>query len=154
MSNFDFSDLAYNPETGLIYGPRSKTRPIGTLGKRGYIQIAFRGKRLYAHRVAWAIAHGRLPEMPIDHINGDKTDNRLSNLREVTRQENIHNQTKPQATNKSGYLGVCWNKRAKKWQAGITVEKKAKYLGLFSTAEEAHAAYLAAKLVHHPTAPR
>jgi hypothetical protein len=82
--------------------------------------------------------HGYWPD-EIDHINGDRADNRLSNLREVSNIENQRNKVLPR-NNKSGHIGVSWNKDSKKWMARITINYKLKQVGQFSTIEEAVAA--------------
>jgi hypothetical protein len=81
----------------------------------------------------------------VDHIDGDRLNNNLSNLRWVTRSENLHN-----VKNAKGY---CWYKRANKWQAYICVNGKAKHLGYYPTEEEARQAYLNSKKIYHPSSP-
>lgn len=96
------------------------------------------------------IVHGAIPDgLEIDHINGDESDNRICNLRLATKSENQQNKRRPRKDNKAGLLGVCWFERAKKWRAQITVNGECKYLGLYVTPEEAHAAYLTAKRELH-----
>lgn len=102
-----------------------------------------RGKPLLAHRVVWFLAHGEWPSV-IDHIDGDGFNNRLDNLRNVTQQVNMHNQSR---------RGYHYSARAGKYIARITLGGKQIHVGTFGTAEEAHAAYLEAKKIHHPTAP-
>jgi hypothetical protein len=94
------------------------------------------------HRVIMGNPAGR----EIDHINGNGLDNRRSNLRVVTRSENMQNQRKARADNKSsGLLGVSWHKPGRNWTAQITIAGKRTHLGIFDTSSEAHAAYLSAK---------
>ncbi|SEG75455.1 HNH endonuclease [Sphingobacterium lactis] len=83
----------------------------------------------------------------IDHINGNRSDNRKINLRACFHSENLKNQT-IRSTNKSGYKGVCWQKSKRKWRATIYVEKKQKHLGLFDCPNEAHKAYVKASDIY------
>lgn len=93
------------------------------------------------HRIAWYMATGIDPiDFELDHANGDKTDNRISNLRRATRADNNRNQPK-QKNNTSGYKGVSWNKTYSKWVAYIGVDWKRQHLGYFDTLEDAHTAY-------------
>ena len=92
-----------------------------------------------AHRIAWFMHYGEWPKDQIDHINGDATDNRIENLRDVSNQENQRNKSR-QSRNTSGVTGVHWHKRDKKWIARIKVDKKDLYIGMFDTFEEAVAA--------------
>jgi hypothetical protein len=121
---------------------------------RGYFETAVRvggeKHRLRVHRIVWAMAHGSWPSVTIDHKNGVKTDNRLSNLREATRGEQRQNTvTKP---GRSGFRGVRPNGKGR-FQAYIMINRKFICLGQFSSPEAAHARYLAAKVVHHPFNP-
>lgn len=113
----------------------------------GYIAIRYKRKAYKAHRLAWAFVHGYYPQQVIDHINGNKSDNRIINLRDVSRHENQQNIKTALATNKSGYLGV--SPADNKWKATIRVSGQYKYLGVFDTPELAHAAYLDAKREFH-----
>jgi hypothetical protein len=130
--------LTYNPQTGFF--TRNKTGgPIGCANKKlGYYQIGIDYKRYYAHRLAWLYMYGEMPNKDIDHINNNGFDNSINNLRTATRKENIRN-SKHQKNNTSGYKGVIEIKG--KWRAAIKVDRKNIYLGMFSTAEEAHRAY-------------
>lgn len=148
------SVLSYDPEAGVFtwiarVGNRVKIGDVaGYSDPGGYRQISIRGKLYLEHRLAWLYVHGEWPKQFIDHINGIKYDNRLANLREATGSENQQNQMRPSTNNKLGILGV--SARDRKFQAEITINRKKKYLGLFTTPEQAHAAYLAAKATMHP----
>lgn len=144
--------LGYNPETGEFFwkncrhSKRNGTK-AGTLGTRGYWQIAVDRKPLLAHRLAWCITHSVWPEHQIDHINGDRLDNRLVNLREVSSCLNQQNQRRAHKRSTTGLLGV--SNTGKGYQALIRVENKSKYLGRFNSPEEAHEAYIQAKRQFH-----
>ena len=95
------------------------------------------------HRFVWRVFYGELPRL-IDHINRDRLDNRLCNLRSATDSLNGLNKDSPQRA--SGLpQGVCFHRAAQKYMAQIMLHKQSHYLGLFATPEEAEAAYLAAK---------
>lgn len=151
--------LAYNPDTGDItwtvrvnsFG--GKVQPgvkAGVLREDGRIKIGFKGKEYFAHRLAWLMFYGRQPEHEIDHVNGNPSDNRIANLREVPHSVNIENQRKARADNKScGLLGVSFNKKAGKFSSQIRANGKKVHLGLFADPEEAHKAYVKAKRSLH-----
>jgi hypothetical protein len=95
---------------------------------------------------------GKFPEICVDHINGVRDDNRWINLRSVSHSENCQNQKKAQLHNKtSGLLGVCWNKKQRKWVSFIRVNKHRMYIGCFDCKYEAHQAYLEKKRELHST---
>lgn len=122
--------------------------PAGGIDCAGYVVIGINGKTYYGHRLAWFYVHGEWPKQ-IDHRNGDRSDNRWSNLRAATHQQNILNAKKAR-NNTSGYKGVSWHKAAGKWSAYITLDGKKKHLGLHPTSEAAHAAYMAAAKAAQP----
>lgn len=141
----------YDPETGHF---TPKVRRLGSAATAGYytadgyLRIRI-GKKNYAnHRLAWLWVHGELPAGYIDHINGVRDDNRIANLRVVTRAANQQNRTRPRRDNKSGLMGVSVN-RCGGFLARIFKQGKSFQLGTFSTAQEAHQAYLAAKRALH-----
>lgn len=148
--------LSYDPETGLFTNltQRSIRVKIGSIAgckkPSGAIEIRLDYKLYFAHRLAWLYIYGKFPEKGLDHINGVKDDNRISNLRRATRQKIGQNVLNPGIDNTCGYLGVCWHKAAKKWNARIGINGKQKNLGYYITAEEAHEAYLTAKRENHP----
>ena len=137
----------YNPETGEVTWAKSPGRgcPIGKragcLRYDGYLIVRFQKTNYYLHRVIWAITHDEWPKELIDHIDKNRQNNKLSNLRQATKKENQRNRTS--ATNTSSqYLGVCYHIRNKKWQAqGIGPDGKNVYLGQFETEVEAADAY-------------
>lgn len=140
--------LRYDAETGIFYWitRRSGARADGIAGtpmSAGYLSIGIDRHRILAHRLAWFVHYGRWPEGVIDHIDKDRTNNRIANLREATRSQNAFYAPKPK-NNTSGFKGVVRNRSARKnarWIAQITINQKTVYLGSFDTPEEAHAAY-------------
>lgn len=145
--------LGYDPETGaftwLVCRSRSARRgsTAGTLQKRGYVAIGFR-KRVYrAHRLAWFFVYGEWPPTEIDHIDGDPTNNRISNLRLATRSQNNAN-TRCRRDSGSGVKGVGRHQKSGKWRARIEVNGKSKFLGLFDRIEDASNAYQRAAVQH------
>lgn len=130
--------LDYDPSDGHFrwrkdFGPNAKAGQIaGTVNPNGYISIyiggATRGRRMVAHRIAWMCVHGVWPDGDIDHINRDRRDNRISNLRVATRSQNRANSASS-SKNVSGFTGVMFDKRWKKWTAFIRSNKRYYFLG-------------------------
>jgi len=147
--------LHYAPDTGLFTWRVSPRRNIscgqlaGSFNSDGYLQISIHNRSYKAHRLAWLYTFDRWPICEIDHINGDKSDNRIENLRDVSRNENQHNTRRARAHNASGFLGVGLHKQTGKWRARIRVNKNLTHIGLFNTPEEAHQAYIVAKRKLH-----
>jgi hypothetical protein len=142
--------LHYSPNTGLFAWALSRRRcrvggKTGCVAKNGYIVIRLDDTLYLAHRLAWLYQTGKWPAHQIDHINGDRADNRWRNLREVTNAENAQN--KRVKLGKSGFRGVRSENR--KWLAEIKVNYKPIRIGLFDTPEEAHQAYIATKRKFH-----
>jgi hypothetical protein len=155
--------LAYDAETDALTwrvrpvetfnGPRSlsrmrrwNTRYAGkeafTALTSGYRSGRFGGKTLLGHRVAWALFYGAWPRGHIDHINGDRADNRISNLRDVDHETNLRNM-KRSKKNTTGHVGVY--RVGSKWTAQISVHHKSRHLGTFDKFEDAVLARLAAE---------
>lgn len=147
--------LDYDHSTGQFHWRRRKGvhhttnvryagKPAGHPCKRlGYVLLGI-NRRLYrAHRLAWLYIYGQWPEGDLDHINTDKMDNRIANLRIATPSQSMGNVGKPKH-NTSGLKGAYWDKRAGRWLSQIKHQRKQHHLGYFDTAEEAHAAYVEA----------
>jgi hypothetical protein len=138
--------LDYDPKTGKFsWKARTSARVsigrlAGNVSVNGYIEIGIDGTSYTAHRLAWLYVTGEWPPKEIDHINGQPTDNRFTNLRAATVSENQMNKKMP-INNTSGVKGVTWHERGKKWMASIGVNKRSIYLGLFTHLEDAAAAY-------------
>ena len=150
----------YCPLTGsFVYRVKTNTRnwagkDVGApgAGGHGHMVFQYRGKKYMCHRVIWALMFGPVPDgIQVDHINGNKHDNRIENLRLVTHGENMQNRRSPSSTKKSGLpLGTYYNKADRNWFSNITYGGKAHRLGTFPTPEAAHQAYLEAKRRLHP----
>ena len=141
----------YNRETGEFawMGRRKGQRTfLGHTTPKGYLRLRVNKRYYPAHHLVWLLETGSLPSLLIDHIDGNKQNNRFSNLREVVAVVNSQNQRSPHATNKSGYLGV--SKFRNKWRAQIKSNGGSVHLGMFETPELAYAAYLEAKRKLHP----
>ena len=147
--------LAYNPDTGVFSRiAASGTSHVGdTCGSvhkaTGYVHISLLGWKWLAHRLAWIHFYGTPPMSHIDHINGDCSDNRIRNLRDVTRSVNLQNRRRATSRNELGLLGVCQDKRDGKFRATISVKGRRISLGYFSSPESASAAYMNAKRRMH-----
>ena len=114
----------------------------GTANSGGYIQIMVNGKSYVAHQMIWVYHNGDMPKgLEIDHINRQRGDNRLDNLRLVTHQENHFNRSKTK--------GYAWHKVKGKWIASIRVNGKKKHLGYYDNEQDARQSYLSAKQIYH-----
>lgn len=139
-------NLKYDPETGIFVWIVSSNGRIqigdvaGGIDGKGYSHIQIYRKLYRSHRLAWLYVYGKFPSHALDHIDGNKTNNKISNLRECTLSENSKN-IKMNKNNKSGFKGVSWSKCANKWMATGKIDGKPHYLGLFINPEEASNAY-------------
>ena len=122
-----------------IFKARYAGKPAGAPHNAGYLQVRVAPGNYLAHRVCWAVYYGKWPTLDIDHINGIRTDNRIINLRDVSRQTNLRNAFR-RPRNTSGHNGVTWSKHSEKWQAQVTMQGKNHYLGLFDNIADAVAA--------------
>lgn len=141
----------YDAQTGIFTWLNHGEVPVhcrgmvaGCMDTHGYLLIRVDGFQYRAHRLAWLYTKGSFPELLIDHINGDKLDNRIANLRDVSSRVNSENIRSPYRTNKSKLLGAHYA-GSNRWNSSISVRGKIVFLGHFPTPEEANSAYLAAK---------
>lgn len=158
--------LRYEPETGKLYW---KSRPADMFRETRHCNVwnaryankeaftceshGYRAGRIYdvmmkAHRVAWAIHVGAWPVDCIDHVNGDRSDNRIANLREATKAQNSMNQAGGRG-GKSKLKGISWFSARNKWKAEIRYNGKRKFLGHFDCEKDAYAAYCKASSELH-----
>lgn len=145
----------YDCETGLFTRKKSVGRSfagrvLGYTKNNGYIAFTLDSKKYFAHRLAWLYVHKKLPEHDIDHIDGNRSNNKIKNLRDIPRSSNLENSAKAKSSNKStGLIGAYLHKKTGKFTSRIQVDKKDNYLGSYDTAQLAHEAYMNAKKKLH-----
>jgi hypothetical protein len=135
--------LRYEPDTGLLFWTDAANKSVrgkraGTFN-RGYVLVMYKSKFYKAHRIAWLLTHGSWPKKMIDHIDGNPSNNKLNNLRDVNNHINQCNRYKARVDSKSGLMGASPYRN--KWRSQIKRNGVIKYLGVFNTAQEAHEAY-------------
>jgi hypothetical protein len=151
--------LDYEPDTGIFRWAKPtahRMKPGDVAGSEigdGYRSIFIDNKRYLAHRLAWFYVHGEWP-LVTDHINRDRTDNRISNLRNTTYSVNNRNRSPVQNSSRrrfgsSPFLGASWEVRSGKWRASIRLDGKKHHIGYFSSEVEAHEAYIKCRAEHH-----
>lgn len=166
MANEELLDLDYlsqiiHPEFilgNLIWKNRTDIRPdvnarfvgkiAGSIGKTGYIFVNIKGKHYRAHRLMWFLYYGQPANGLLDHIDGNRANNSILNLRVCNNKENVRNSMIAK-NNTSGFKGVSFCKQTQRWVAQITVDYKNKKIGRFHSKEEAHAAYAERALMYH-----
>jgi hypothetical protein len=136
--------LDYDPDTGIfVWKVQLSSRGVvGTVAgcyckRDGYIRISVDGYFCLAHRLAWFYVTGEWPKGQIDHKWGERSNNRIADIRDATHSQNQQNRHGPQRNNTSGYSGVGWQKRDKRWRARIKVNGKEIVVGYFLSKEEA-----------------
>jgi hypothetical protein len=135
-------DRGTNPTAGL---------QAGSLNPRGYYEIRIYNKLYKSHRIIYALYHNlELDQLPrcLDHIDRNKVNSHPLNLRPVTQQQNVMNQSKRKDST-SGFTGVSWSKRHGKWETHVQINKKKKHLGLFSNLEDARKVSEEARIKHY-----
>ena len=141
-----FADGPRQNNARAIWNAKHAGKEITTVSNHGYIRFSIFDGLFLGHRVAWTLHHGVLPSGEIDHINGDRTDNRIENLRDVTTAENNKNLAK-RIENTSGTTGVCRG-RVNAWRAFINVNGEHKHLGEFNVKTDAVIARKAAESLY------
>lgn len=146
----------YDKENGLL--TRRTDHPIGRFKRGqvaggvtnwGYVRVSIHNMSFMAHRITWLWVTGEWPKDTVDHIDGDRANNRWANLRDVSRRANAQNQRNAKKGNSTGLLGVSRSQQAGKFQASIYVQGRLRHLGTFDDSRQAHEAYIAAKRLHH-----
>lgn len=147
--------MTYDPSTGIFRWAvdRHRVRAGDAAGSKcanGYLYICIDQRQYLAHRLAFLYVDEAFPPEDVDHRDGDRENNRYANLRQCSRGENMQNVTNHDL---HGVTFRADSTRRRRWSAAINAGKKHYYLGCFHTAEEARAAYLAAKAKLHPFQP-
>ena len=148
--------VSYNPESGVFiwlkgYNNRNVGKVAGMIDCEGYRCIKFKGRIFRAHHLAWMYMHGEFPNSVMDHVDGNRANNAIANLRVVTFAGNSQNQKIAHKDGKYGLLGVDKLSHRKLFRARIATNGKRVTLGYFKTSEEAHEAYVEAKRKLHKT---
>ena len=145
--------LSYDPETGAFVwiAPRSRQlkpgQRAGCKGKNGYLSIRINDKLMYCHRLAWLYMTGEWPPSQVDHVNGDRSDNRWDNLRNASNDQNQMN-CKPKRDRAGHLKGAFFDKSRMRWVSHIRVNGKLMWLGRFNCPTAAHFAYCRAAKAH------
>lgn len=148
------SILHYDPDTGIFTWRNDRVKGIkagdiaGGLNGKGYVRIWILGKKYMAHRLAWLYITGKWPNEETDHKNRIRNDNRFTNLREATKNQNQHNASK-RRDNKTGVKGVSYQKKENNFKAQIQTNGEGIYLGCYATLKEAATAYRNASIELH-----
>lgn len=147
--------LHYAPETGeFTWRVSRRCVPAGTQAGsvhkgKGYRNIRVDLRLHSAHRLAWLYVHGCWPRFEIDHLDGDRLNNAITNLRDVPHRMNAENKRRAAAHNRCGKLGVR-QRSVTRWESSITADGVSHYIGSFGDPDTAHSAYLSAKRSLHP----
>lgn len=147
-------NLFYDESTGIFTWIVNKKRNlIGTKAiacdAYGYVKIYLNGKHYKAHRLAWLYTYNKFPLYDIDHVDGNRKNNKIENLRDVKHIINSGNFTKKTVRSTTGFLGVSKIKGTGKFRATIQVNRKSIHIGIFDTAESAYEAYIIKKREVH-----
>ena len=148
----------YKSETGKFYwkvrrAPNALKGQEAGVVSHGYISLTVHSVKYKAHRVAWLLTYGNWPEGMLDHINGIRDDNRISNLRLANDSQNSMNRG-IRSDNTSGISGIHFHKNLNKWRVQIEVGEKRRHIGVFNSLSEAKAARIAAEALYHGAFPR
>lgn len=130
---------SYDATSGIF--THKKNKLVGNKNKSGYLSIALRGRCYYVHRLVWLVENGDFPKNEIDHIDGNKHNNRIANLRDAPHRENCQNLR----CHREGLLpGAQWDPVRKRYRARLRIKGKRIRLGNYITAQEAHEVYMRA----------
>lgn len=133
-------------KNGVLFWKKNQ-KPITNIEPTGYIRVGFNKKQYKVHRLIFLMHHGYLPEF-LDHIDGNKLNNKIENLRPASKLQNNQNRML-QKNNKSGAKGVAWCKATNKWRVQINVNKEKKYFGVYKDLELAELVAIEARNKYH-----
>jgi len=138
--NYEIAKSLFDYQDGFLvwkksFGTIKSGAQVKSVSNRGYVVVQVAKKRYLAHRIIWLLMYKQMPTM-IDHIDGNKTNNKIENLREVDNTLNHWNEKK-RSTNKSGHKGVWWHKQSERWEAACRVSGKQKTIGRFIRIQDA-----------------
>lgn len=145
--------LIYDDQTGEMrwrtdQGKRAAGQPVGSQSSSGHLQTWIDGNLYQVHRLAWLLHYGEWPVLFLDHVDGDRANNKIANLRQANGSQNCANRA-PARKMHGSLKGASYCKMSKRWKSSITKDGRARYLGCFKTEREAHDAYCsAAKQLH------
>lgn len=137
--------LAYEPETGIlrwVKSPNSRIKVSSKAGSKsgfGYVKLKINRKEYFAHRIAWLLHYGHWPSGQIDHIDNDRANNAIANLRVCTASQNQRNQ-KIRRSNSSGIKGVYWDANLGKWKVQVRGDGRIQYGGHYTSISDAECA--------------
>ena len=147
--------FAYTPENGLLLWNidtcKTKTGDVAGGLSNGYIQVKYKQRKYMVHRIIWCYVHGDWPKQMIDHIDGDRSNNRIENLRDVSNAKNQYNRHRLNKNNSTGHMGIIYRKRGDAYIVQITVLGAKKYIGYYKTLFDAIVARQSAELLWSKT---
>jgi HNH endonuclease len=148
------SMLHYNPETGVFTwltsdGGVNVGSVAGNINSNGYWVVGINGTKYRQHRLAWFYHYGCWPVGTVDHLDCNRSNNRIANLRDVTQAVNMQNRRNASVRSASGILGVYWSERHKGFMASLHINRKQKRRGPYKTSERAARAYVEMKRIYH-----
>jgi hypothetical protein len=138
--------LSYDNQTGIF--ARKNGKIVGWNDKFGYLKVEIKEKSYFLHRLAWLYEYGFFPDSHIDHVNGERSDNRICNLRLASRSQNLCNVARTKR-NTSGIKNVSFHKESKKWRVVVSVNGKNKSFGLYHDIELAELVASEARNKYH-----
>lgn len=147
--------LDYDADTGdfrwrVTRSNRVKAGAIaGTVKRDGYVQICIDSRPIAGHRLAWLYVFGEWPIEELDHLNGNRSDNRLANLRDVARGVNAQNRQGAMSNSSCGVLGVSWRACYKHWRVSVVIYGVQREIGTFKSLDDARNASINARREHY-----